>query len=53
VLEEPLPDGAERLPRPTNHALDWLDSIESRVQPWCSAEVGARTAALSHRLNLA
>jgi hypothetical protein len=53
VLEDPLPDGVERLPRPANHSVDWLDAIESDGQPSCPAEVGARTAALCHLLNLA
>lgn len=52
VLEGALPDDAPGLPRPTNHSVDWLDAIESGGQPSCSAEVGARTAALCHLLNL-
>ncbi|MEZ6013970.1 MAG: Gfo/Idh/MocA family oxidoreductase [Planctomycetota bacterium] len=53
LLKDPLPDDVPRLPRPQNHAIDWLDAIERGGGNACPAEVGARTAAVCHLLNLA
>lgn len=50
-LEED-PD-ALHLPRHVNHVENWLDCIHSRERPICDVEVGARTAALCHLVNLA
>lgn len=48
-------DEAERfrLPRPADHLADWLDAIDSGRHPVADVEVGARTAACCHLLNLA
>ncbi len=44
---------ALHLPRNVNHVENWLDCIHSRERPICDVEVGARTAALCHLVNLA
>jgi len=53
ILKEELPEQAERLPRHSSHASDWLESLRTRTQTMCSAETGARSAALCQLLNLA
>jgi predicted dehydrogenase len=50
--EEP-PADAIRLRRSDNHVGNWLDSIRSREQPICDAEIGHRSATICHLLNLA
>jgi predicted dehydrogenase len=52
VQRAPLPEGALTFPRPKDHAVDWLDALETGGTPACPAETGARTAALCHLLNL-
>jgi predicted dehydrogenase len=42
-----------RLPRPGGHHADWLDAIEQSRRPVCDVEVGARTVACCHLMNLA
>ena len=46
LLTDPLPEGAQRLPRHANHIQNWLDCIKSRETPVCDVEVGARSAAV-------
>lgn len=53
ILEWEPEDPAERLPRNRNHAQDWLDRIRDRGTPICSAEVGARSVAICHLMNIA
>ena len=53
ILKEALPDDAERLPRRKSHATDWLECIRERKRPICDVEVGARSVAVCHLLNLA
>lgn len=52
LLEKELTDDDERLPRHENHVENWLDCIASRERPICDVEIGARTAALCHLVNL-
>lgn len=53
VLKKKLGDDDERLPRKKNHATDWLESIRNRTRPICDVEVGARSVAICHLLNIA
>ncbi len=38
---------------PKDHRQNWLDCIASRARPECDAEIGARSIACAHLLNLA
>ncbi len=52
VLEwEPTED--EVLPHNTGHAANWLDRIHDRGKPICHEEVGARSVAICHLMNIA
>lgn len=53
LLETPLEEGDERLPRNANHATNWLECIRARSHPICDVEVGARSAAVCQLFNLA
>lgn len=53
ILEREFTEDDERLPRPANHAADWLECIHSRERPVCDVEVGASSVAVCHLLNLA
>ena len=46
-------DETLRLPRNKDHATDWLDRIHDRGTPTCTAEIGARSAAICHLMNIA
>ncbi|MEZ6234036.1 MAG: Gfo/Idh/MocA family oxidoreductase [Phycisphaerales bacterium] len=43
----------ERLPRKASHIQDWVDCMRSRERCICDVEIGARSAALCHLMNLA
>ena len=53
ILERVLTEGEEHLPRPANHAADWLECIHSRSRPICDVEIGAGSVAICHLLNMA
>lgn len=53
ILEKPLDESDERLPRHADHYVDWLDCLRTRAKPICDVEIGARSAAVCHLLNLA
>ncbi len=53
ILEWEPEDESQRLPRNVNHAQDWLDRIHDRGKPICHAEVGARSVAICHLMNIA
>jgi len=53
ILSEPLGEHDARLPRKPGHAADWLECILSRGRPICDVEVGARSAAVCHLMNIA
>lgn len=53
LLEKKLDEKAERLPRRKNHVEDWLQGLRNRTQPICDVEVGARSVAICHLLNIA
>jgi predicted dehydrogenase len=44
---------AERLPRHDGHVVNWLQCIRDRSTPICDVEVGARSAAICHLMNIA
>ena len=46
-------EGEERLPRHAGHVANWLECIRDRSTPICDVEVGARSAAICHLMNLA
>lgn len=52
ILSEPLKDADLHLPRAANHHADWLEAIKSRKHPICDVEVGARSVAVCHLVNL-
>ncbi len=53
IINEPLPQGALRLPAPKDHRDDWVQCIKSRERCLCDVEVGARSVACCHLTNLA
>jgi predicted dehydrogenase len=53
ILQREFSEDEERLPRPANHAANWLECIHSRERPVCDVEVGASSVAVCHLLNLA
>jgi len=52
ILSEPYAEDARRLPRHDTHVNDWIRCIDSRAEPICDVEVGARTAAVCQLVNL-
>ncbi|MCI0360888.1 MAG: Gfo/Idh/MocA family oxidoreductase [Planctomycetaceae bacterium] len=52
ILKEPLTDADKRVYFSDNHARNWLDCIASRKDPICTAEIGARSAAICHLANI-
>jgi predicted dehydrogenase len=53
ILKEDLKDEDERLPQTTSHHDNWLECVKSRAKPICDVEIGARSIACGHLLNLA
>ncbi len=53
ILKEPLTDKDVQLYRSPGHHRDWLDCIRSRKPPICHEEIGARSTAVCHLINLA
>ena len=52
ILEQPLTDQDERVYFADNHARNWLDCLRTRKDPICTAEIGARSAAVCHLTNI-
>jgi predicted dehydrogenase len=52
ILKEPLADSDKRVDYSDNHARNWLDCLRSRKDPICTAETGARSAAICHLANI-
>jgi predicted dehydrogenase len=48
ILEEPLTDKDVRVYPSSDHARNWIECIASRKDPICTAEIGARSAAICH-----
>ena len=53
ILESELGEGDEHLPRRDGHAADWLTCLRDRTAPICDVEVGARSVAICHLMNIA
>ena len=53
ILTNELGEDDERLPRKPGHAADWLECIRARSTPVCDVEVGARSVAICHLMNIA
>ncbi len=53
ILDWEPEEEADRLPRHSGHAADWLDRIRDGGTPICGVEVGARSAAICHLMNIA
>lgn len=55
LLDKPLDGGGgdERLPRWDNHLANFVKCVRDRTRPICDVEVGARSVAVCHLLNLA
>jgi hypothetical protein len=52
ILEEPLTDRDQRVYFSDNHFRNWLDCLRSRKDPICTAEIGARSAAVCQLANI-
>ena len=52
LIDEPLPDDAEKLYVSNGHALNFLDCIRTRRQPICTAEIGHRSVTVCHIANI-
>ena len=52
LLDDPLPDSAERLYASDDHALNFVECIRSRKQPICDAEIGHRSVTVCHLCNI-
>jgi len=52
IKEPPSPEGSVG-PGSKDHRQNWLDCIASRAKPECDVEIGARSIACAHLLNLA
>jgi predicted dehydrogenase len=52
LLDDPLPSNAIRLYASGNHRRDFVDSIRSRKQPICDAEIGHRSISVCHMANI-
>lgn len=53
LLEAELGEEDERLPRRDGHAADWLAAVNEGTALTCGAEVGARSVAVCHLMNIA
>jgi predicted dehydrogenase len=52
ILDEPLTNEDRRVYFSDNHFRNWLDCLRSRKDPICTAEIGARSAAVCHLANI-
>jgi predicted dehydrogenase len=52
IFAEPLTASDQRVYFSDNHAKNWIDCIASRKDPICTAEIGARSAAICHLANI-
>ncbi|MGQ0628021.1 MAG: Gfo/Idh/MocA family protein [Phycisphaerales bacterium] len=53
IVKDPLKDDDVHIAPSGNHHDNWLDCIESRAKPVCDVEIGARSVACCHLMNLA
>lgn len=52
ILEQPLPEDAQRVMDSNNHHMNWLESIRNGAPTICPAEVGHRSATICHLGNI-
>jgi predicted dehydrogenase len=52
IIDEPLTPKDFLIPRSESHHKNWLDAVASRKRPICDVEVGARSVAVCHLVNL-
>lgn len=52
LLQEPLPDSAERLSQSNDHMGNFLSCVRSRETPICPVEVGFRSVTVCHLGNI-
>ncbi|MGC6581608.1 MAG: Gfo/Idh/MocA family protein [Akkermansiaceae bacterium] len=52
LLEIELPKDAKRVTSSTNHFTNWIECIQARKDPICTAEIGHRTATVCHLANI-
>jgi hypothetical protein len=53
IAKDPPADGEPKLPEINNHRENWIDCMHSRQRCLCDVEIGARTVAVCHLVNLA
>lgn len=53
ISKDPAKDGEPKLPEINNHRENWIDCMLSRQRCLCDVEIGARTVAVCHLVNLA
>lgn len=53
IAKDPPKDGEPKLPDINNHRENWIDCMQSRQRCLCDVEIGARTVAVCHLVNLA
>jgi predicted dehydrogenase len=53
LIDEPLPQGATRLPVSNNHMGNFMESLRSRRPPICHVGVGHRSCSVCHLGNIA
>lgn len=53
IAKEPLGKDEVHLYESPGHHRDWINCIKSRKRPICDVEIGARSAAICHLVNLA
>lgn len=52
ILKEPIKEGDKRVYFSENHHRNWIDSIRSRKEAICTAEIGHRSASICHLANI-
>lgn len=52
LLDDPLPESAEKLYESNDHMGNFLDGMRTRKQPICDAEIGHRSCSICHLANI-
>jgi len=53
LFDQPIEESDEKLPRWPNHLANFASCVRDRSRPICDVEIGARSVAVCHLLNLA
>ena len=53
LFDQPITDSDEQLPRWPNHLANFVSCVRDRSRPICDVEIGARSVAICHLMNLA